>query len=347
MKLFTIDKDGKFVQFKEQSFQDDNKEVDLEILLENNPEYFFNDGKILVIGRQVTTNFNTFIDLLGVDKNGNTVTIELKRGKTPRETVAQILEYASFIENLDYDQLNEIFQNYSGEYVNLDEYHLQYFQNENQNVSFNKTTKLVIVAQDISPEIKQTALYLRKNGIEIYCVEFKYFVNKSNEKMISNDFVVGDEEFIKQKVKSASSLPKVDKQLFLSSLDKNGFPIFTELFNFAEIENLVFRWGSKGFSLNLPLENVNIGLCFGYPPTSVFKQSIYSAIDEIHRKINNPDQITEFYRKSLEKIGVFEPAKSNLKWVINKKYSSEKMKEFLDILKLLVQKIRETGLKAE
>lgn len=53
MKLFTIDKDGKFVQFKEQEFKEENKEVDLEILLENNPEYFFDNSKILIIGRQI------------------------------------------------------------------------------------------------------------------------------------------------------------------------------------------------------------------------------------------------------------------------------------------------------
>lgn len=40
MKLFTIDNEGKFVQFKEQIFKNKNKEIDLEILLENNPEYF-------------------------------------------------------------------------------------------------------------------------------------------------------------------------------------------------------------------------------------------------------------------------------------------------------------------
>jgi hypothetical protein len=37
MKLFTIAKNGKFVQFKEQEFKEGNKEIDLEILLENNP----------------------------------------------------------------------------------------------------------------------------------------------------------------------------------------------------------------------------------------------------------------------------------------------------------------------
>jgi len=48
----------------------------------------------------------------------------------------QLIEYASFIDNLDYEQLNDIFQNYSGEEVGLEEYHQQYYQNgESQNVS--------------------------------------------------------------------------------------------------------------------------------------------------------------------------------------------------------------------
>ena len=70
-----------------------------------------------------STNLNSFIDLLGIDKAGNTVVVELKRDKTPRETIAQLLEYASFVENLDYYQLNEIYQNYYGEDINLEDYH--------------------------------------------------------------------------------------------------------------------------------------------------------------------------------------------------------------------------------
>ena len=190
MKLFTIDKDGKFVPFKEQGFKEENKDIDLEILLENNPEYFFENSKILIIGRQVTTNLNTFIDLIGVDQLGNTVVIELKRDKTPRETLAQLIEYASFIDNLDYGQLNDIFQNYSGEEVGLEEYHQQYYENDsNQNASWNKNSKLVIVAQDITKEIKQASLYLRKKRIDVYCVEFKYFINDSGAQMISSDFM--------------------------------------------------------------------------------------------------------------------------------------------------------------
>ena len=72
MKLFTINKNGKLIQYEEHDFKDSNRETDLEVLLENNPEYFFEESEILIIGRQVTTNLNSLIDLLGIDKAGNT-----------------------------------------------------------------------------------------------------------------------------------------------------------------------------------------------------------------------------------------------------------------------------------
>ncbi|HRX13192.1 MAG TPA: hypothetical protein P5210_16125 [Draconibacterium sp.] len=348
MKLFTIDKNGKFVQFKEQEFKEENKEIDLEILLEKNPEYFFDNSKILIIGRQVTTNLNTFIDLLGVDQFGNTVVIELKRGKTPRETLAQLIEYASFVDNLDYDQLNEIYQNYSGEDANLEDYHHEYYKSDaEEQLSWNKNSKLVIVASKITPEIKQTSMYLRKKGLDVYCVEFKYFVNKADNKMISSDFVVGDEEFIRTKINSTAQLPKTDKDKFIAELDKNGKLVFESLFEFAEKEKLVFRWGAKGFSLNKTFENGFVGLCFGYPPSSVFKQSIYTGFEEIRKKINNAESVIEFYKTELEKCGKFEQAKSNLKWVLNKTVKTEDIDKYLNILRRVIEKVETEGLKNE
>ncbi|MEI8273407.1 MAG: hypothetical protein WCG08_12360 [Paludibacter sp.] len=346
MKLFTIDNNGKFVQFKEREFKVENKEIDLEILLENNPEYFFDNSKILVIGRQVTTNLNTFIDLLGVDQFGNTVVIELKRGKTPRETLTQLIEYASFIDNLDYEQLNEIYQIYSREDSSLEDYHQEYYKSEvEEKVSWNKSSKLVIVASTISTEIKQTAMYLRKKGIDIYCLEFKYFINKAGNKMLSSDFIVGDEEYIKTKIGSSAQLPKTDKEKFVTSLDKTGKFIFETLLKFAEEEKLTFRWGSKGFSLNKPFKNSFVGLCFGYPPNSVYKQSIYTGFEEIRKKVNNPESIIDYYESELEKFGSFEQAKSNLKWVLNKEITTTEINKYLVILKQVIEKIEKEGLK--
>lgn len=345
MKLFTIDKNGKFIPYKEHDFEKIKQEADLEVLLENNPEYFFEASNVLIIGRQVTTNLNSFIDLLGIDKRGNTVVVELKRGKTPRETIAQLLEYTSFVENLDYSQLNDIYQDYSGEESSLEDYHQQYFQSESdENVSFNKSTRLVIVAQKVSNEIRQTSLFLRKKGIDIYCMEFKYFETKSGEKIISSDFVVGEEEFIRQKVQSAS-LPKVDEKQFLSSLDKNGLDVFQQIFEFAKQNDLMLRWGSKGFSLNVELDTGFVGLFFGYPPNSVFKQSIYTGFEEITKKASNPEEIIELYKERLENLDYFIKAKSNLKWVIDKAYSENEVKQFLGITEEVISKIKESGLR--
>lgn len=345
MKLFTIDKNEKLIPYKELVFKDSNQEADLEGLLEKNPEYFFEESKVLIISRQVYTNLKSVIDLLGVDKAGNSVVIELKREKTPRETIAQLLEYASFVENLDYSQLNEIYQESSGEEGSLEDYHQQYFKNESdEKVSFNKSIKLVIVAQEISNEIRQTALFLRKKGIDIYCMEFKYFETKAGEKIISSDFIVGEEEFIRQKIISAS-LPKVDEKQFLSNLDKNGFKFFPQIFEFGKQRGLLLRWGSKGFSLNLELDTGFVALFFGYPPNSVFKQSIYTGFEEINKKVNNPDEVIEFYRTHLENLGYFTNAKSNLKWVIDKSYSDEDVKRFFDVLENIILKIKENGLK--
>lgn len=347
MKLFTIDKDKKFVEFKEKEFKEENKEIDLEELLEKNPEYFFDNSKILIIGRQVATNLNTYIDLLGVDQAGNTVVIELKRHKTPRETLSQLIEYASFIDNLDYNQLNEIFQKYSGEESTLEEYHQEYYKNElnQEKVSWKEKLKLVIVASAITPEIKQSALYLRKNGLNVYCVEFKYFSDATNSKVISSDFVVGENEYLKTPVIVNSNLPKIDKDKFSQSLDENGKAVFEKIYQFAEQENLIFRWGSKGYSLNKTVGSGFVGLCFGYPPDSVHKQCIYARIETIRKKINNSESIVDAYRRNLIELGTFKETKNNLKWVINEKVSNGTLEKFFMTLKQVIILIEKNGLK--
>ena len=64
---------------------------------------------VVIIGRQVITEFGGRIDLLGLDLEGNTVLFELKKGKTPRDVVAQLLDYASWISDRTFSDLDAIF----------------------------------------------------------------------------------------------------------------------------------------------------------------------------------------------------------------------------------------------
>ena len=346
MKLFTVDQNGKFVQFKEENFHKENKELDLEDLLEKNPEYFFSENRILIIGRQVLTNLNTSIDLLGVDNRGNTIVIELKRNKTPRETLAQLLEYASYIENIDYEQLNEIFQQYSGDDANLEEYHSEYFENNEavQNISWNKSMKLIIVAQEITPEIKQTSLFLRKKGIDVYCAEFKYFKDKSNHRILSSDFVVGEENYIKKQTKSAPG-QKTDKETFLGSLDENGSTVFNRLFDLAEKEGYVLRWGAKGFSFNIPIDNDLIAIFFGYPPNCPYKQSIITGFKQIGKRFDN-NEIVDYYKSELDKLNIFNRkvgylGTNELKWSIDRKVNNQTLEDFIHIILEITKRIKQ------
>jgi hypothetical protein len=54
----------------------------------------------MLIGRQEDTGFGGRIDLLAIAPAGSRVLIELKRDSTPREVVAQALDYASWMERL-------------------------------------------------------------------------------------------------------------------------------------------------------------------------------------------------------------------------------------------------------
>ena len=53
--------------------------------------------EFLLIGSQVATSYAKKIDMLAINGEGNLIIIELKRDKTPREVVAQVLDYASWV----------------------------------------------------------------------------------------------------------------------------------------------------------------------------------------------------------------------------------------------------------
>ena len=67
---------------------------------------------LMVIGREVATPAGTQIDILAVDHNGDVVVIELKRGRTPRDVVAQVLDYGSWIRQITSERLQTIFDEY-------------------------------------------------------------------------------------------------------------------------------------------------------------------------------------------------------------------------------------------
>src|SRR5687767_14037281 len=65
---------------------------------------------LMVIGRQARTSFDKVLDLLAIDVEGNLTALELKKDKTYRDIVAQVLDYGSWIRTLRADDIARIFQ---------------------------------------------------------------------------------------------------------------------------------------------------------------------------------------------------------------------------------------------
>jgi uncharacterized protein YeaO (DUF488 family) len=86
-------------------------EQKLEEMIVSDPQILSSEW--LLIGRQEYTNHGGRIDLLAIAPDGALVLIELKRDRTPREIVAQALDYASWVEELTPDKIAQIYQRYS------------------------------------------------------------------------------------------------------------------------------------------------------------------------------------------------------------------------------------------
>src|SRR5256885_9216589 len=70
----------------------------------------------MIVGRQIDTGFGSRADVLVIDAVGNLAVLELKRDQTPREVVAQVLEYGAWVTKLRGEDLEAIFKKYTANY---------------------------------------------------------------------------------------------------------------------------------------------------------------------------------------------------------------------------------------
>lgn len=135
---------------------------------------------LMLIGRQVSTVHGKFIDLLAIDIEGNLIVIELKRHKTPREVVAQALDYASWVNTLSYKQITDLYSdnNNNNEFEQRFEEHFDSIPPEN----LNESLQIIIVAAELDSASERIINYLSENfGVPINAVFFRYFKEGDNE----------------------------------------------------------------------------------------------------------------------------------------------------------------------
>lgn len=149
---------------------------------------------LLVIGRQVATDFGGAIDLLCLDRDGNVVVIELKRDRTPREVTAQILDYAAWAKDLSNDRITEVANRYLGERGPLEDAFRRRFQAELPEV-LNERHKMLIVASEYDASSERIIGYLSETyGVAINAVAFQYFRDSRERELLARVFLIEPEQ---------------------------------------------------------------------------------------------------------------------------------------------------------
>ncbi len=108
------------------------------------------------------------IDLLGVDKEGNIVVIELKRTETGEHMDLQAIRYASMVSTLTFIRAVEIFSKYlqtiESELNAEDE--LSSFVGDNIE-NFASDVRIILVSSDFSKELTTSVMWLNERDLDI------------------------------------------------------------------------------------------------------------------------------------------------------------------------------------
>lgn len=146
---------------------------------------------LLVIGRQVHTDFGGNIDVLAVDAEAHVHVLELKRDRTPRDVVAQILDYGSWAQNVTLLEAAAIFAEQNG--GDFDDAFADTFGSPIPDL-FNADQQLTIVASELDPASDRIVEYLAERySVPVNAVFFRHFVDASSEYLARTWLIPPDE----------------------------------------------------------------------------------------------------------------------------------------------------------
>jgi len=135
-----------------------------------------------------------------MDPSGNLSVIELKRNRTPREVVAQLLDYASWVQSLSYEDIADIYsENNPG--TKLEEGFDDAFGTSLPE-QINQNHELIVVASELDPSTERIINYLADNyGVPINAMFFRFF-SDGGRNYLTRSWLIDPEEAERKTSKS-------------------------------------------------------------------------------------------------------------------------------------------------
>jgi len=130
----------------------------------------------MLIGRQEETGFGGRIDLLAIAPDGSLVLIELKRDRTPREVVAQALDYAGWVGKLHAEDIAAIYGRFAPGRSLAQDFR-ESFGEDLDEETLNQNHQIIIVAASLDDRTERIVSYLSERDIPINVLCFQVFTN--------------------------------------------------------------------------------------------------------------------------------------------------------------------------
>ncbi|MFH1908178.1 MAG: endonuclease NucS domain-containing protein [Chloroflexota bacterium] len=142
----------------------------------------------MLIGRQEDTGFGGRIDLLAIAPDGSLVLIELKRDRTPRDVVAQALDYASWVEKLRAEDIAAIYGRFASGKSLAEDFHQRFGQLLDED-GLNQNHQIIIVTASLDDSTERIIAYLSERDIPINVLCFQVFTN-GTEQLLSRAWLL-------------------------------------------------------------------------------------------------------------------------------------------------------------
>jgi hypothetical protein len=192
---------------------------DISILSEN----------LAVLGCQIVSPYGRKIDILAINSNGELVIIEFKHKKPNSEVITQLLDSATWIKELCYDELTNILNTYGkSEYTDIKEFFVATFNNNAEEIELNSDHQMIIVGSEIDESTVRIINYLAKEPfyLRINAVNFNYYRDSDGHEFLAQSFVLPDNNILGGGASKRKRAKSVIDTLFESGKLKVGQKVY-------------------------------------------------------------------------------------------------------------------------
>jgi len=245
VKVWSLDKndDNQLYPVSLEEVKETETEKQLENILVSNPDLLMPGLKL--IGRQTPTDGGP-LDLLGVDEDGNLIVFELKRGTLARDAVAQVIDYASFLHDLDKETLFKHISDRSGyggvDKIDFENWYQEQFSGNME--ALDNPPKMVFVGLGADDTTRRMVSYLSKTGVDISLITF-YAFRKGEQIFLAKQVEVEPQE--KEIVQKQAYTKKANEEYLKRLAERvNAAEILEKISNLIRTEMAsAYEWTSR------------------------------------------------------------------------------------------------------